>query len=180
MPHPRTLIRHAFMDALQAIPGTPALTVQETRVVPTQVRKLPTVAVYTLQEDVLEPDSMAAPREYKRELDVIIECWVDPGENVDDAMDDLALRIETALMPDPFFGGVVADSYPAGTALEVEERGNRQLGWFVLTWKAIYFTTAPTIEDADDFTTAGATHNLANAVHPDNQIEDVFTVQETP
>lgn len=177
MPHQRQVIREAVHAALLGATSAGSR-VYETRVVPNRLPELPALSVYALQDRVdQERSDTTAPRELQRELDLVVEGWVAAGGNADDAMDALALEVETAMHADPFFGGAAADSMLDSTSLEVLDEGDRFTGWFVMTYTVTYFTRAPAApEDLDDFETAGATHNLAN----DNQAEDVFDVQESP
>jgi hypothetical protein len=180
MAHQRQVIREAVRTALLGATAAGSR-VYETRVVPNRLTELPALAVYTLQDTVDQEESNTSPRELRRELDLVIEGWVAAGTNADDAMDALALEVETAMHADPYLGGAVADSMLDSTSLEVLDEGDRFTGWFVMTYSVTYFTLAPEAPAAlDDFERAGVTHDLGGDVHEDDQAEDLFTVQESP
>lgn len=181
MAHPRKLIRHAVRDLLASAATVAGEKVYPTRVVPARGRELPLISVYTLEDDV-DPDSVStAPRELTRELPVVIEAWVQPGDNPDDAMDDIAEEIEKAMHADPFLGGKVADSVLSSTQMEVIDDGARLLGLVVLTYTATYRTLAPEAPtDLEDFRRAGTDYNLGGELDPDDDVSDLVTVQEDP
>ena len=101
MPHQRTRIRNATVSRLLGATAAGAR-VYPSRVVPFRKGDLPVLCVYTLDE--VADDDGSAPRELTRALDLIIEGWVMPGLNVDVALDDLALEVETAMHADPYLG----------------------------------------------------------------------------
>lgn len=178
MAHQRKVIRHAVRDALKG--KTAAVgRVFASRVVPLRRTELPAIAVYTLEETV-DPESRAsAPRELERQMPVVIEGWVTPGDNADDAMDDLAEQIERVMHADPYLGGVVAESILESTSMEVLEDGERLMGLVMLTYAVTYQTQSPEApSDLDDFVTVDAIYNPGGEVHEDDVAEDMFQVQE--
>jgi hypothetical protein len=183
MPHPRQTIRAAVAAALSG--NTAAGTnVVPSRVVPSRLDNLPTIAVYTLDESV-DPDSaQTAPRELTRNPTIVVEAWTeapDAATNIEDAMDDLALEIETALDADILLGGAVGGLglILSDTALEVLEAGRRLIGAVQMTYAATYYTFSPAVPedgDLDSFITMHGQYNLANEVQEDEQAEDQVTV----
>ena len=175
--HQRRLIRAAVVAAL--INSTSAdARVFPTRVVPHRVKDLPVISVYILDEDVDSDSSETAPRELTRNPSVTLECWVAPGTNVDDAMDDFAEEVENAMDVDPYFGGTAADSILNSTVMESLTDSDREIGFLVLSYDVKYRTeplglTAP----LDDFNTANTTHNPGGDVHEDDVATDSITVQ---
>lgn len=178
--HQRQAIRAAVVAALLNVTAA-GTRVYPTRAIPYQASQtLPVISVYTLDEDVDSDSRSTAPRELTRNVSLTIEAWVSPGDNADNAIDALALQIETAMHADPYFGGAAADSLLTSTVTEVLEESDRQLGWLALTYEVTYRTDAPEAMaggDMDDFNTAHAVHNLGNDVHEDDQAEDEITVQ---
>jgi hypothetical protein len=178
MAHQRQVIRHAIRDLLDGV-TTAGTRVYATRVTPFRRNELPVISVYTLEESVTSESVNTFPRELTRELPVIIEGWVAPGDNPDDSMDALALEIETAMHADPYLDGEVAESILDSTAMEVLQKGDRLTGIVALTYQITYHTFAPVAPtDIDDFETVGATYNLGNEVHEDDDAHDVFDVEE--
>jgi hypothetical protein len=182
MPHPRTVIRTAIRDVLLGATSA-AARVYKTRVLPLRKVELPAIAVYTLEEPVTADSINTAPRELTRQPAVTIEGWVKDtdGVDLDDALDDLALEIETAMHADPYLGGAAGESILSDTVIEVVEIGDRLLGMIALTYDVTYRTLAPDApadEDMDDFVTVEATHDIGGAVHEDEVGVDLFTVEE--
>jgi hypothetical protein len=178
MPHQRTLIRGAVVAQLLGATAAGAR-VYPTRILPLRRIELPAISVYTLEEAVTAASLSTAPRELSRELPVMIEGWVAPGDNVDDAMDALALDIENAMHVDPYLADTAAESILDSTVMEVVEDGDRMMGLVVLTYAVTYRSLAPEAPtDLDDFLSVKATHNLGGQVHEDDDAEDEFVVQE--
>lgn len=183
MAHPRQLIRYAIRAALLAADTAAEDRIYKTRVLPLRRTQLPAISIYTLEESVAGDSAQTAPRELTRTAPVVIEAWIanQAGIDLDDAMDDLALEIETAMHADPYLGDTAGDSILADTVLEVIEQGDRKLGLVSLTYDVTYRTLAPeapSLDELDDFLSMQATHNLGGDVHEDDQAIDLFAVQE--
>lgn len=176
MAHPRQEIRHAVAAQLTGKTAAGGR-VFRTRKVPYQGVELPALAVYTLEESV-EDDGDSAPRELQRSIQLAVEGVVEGTEDVDDALDALALEVETALHADDTFGGKASDSMLSSTELDVFEDGERTVGLVRLVYAVTYYSTAPEAVALPDFTTADIRHNLSNAVHPDNEARDNLTLEE--
>lgn len=178
MAHQRQVIRTAIRDLLDGATAAGAR-VYATRMIPLRRAELPSICVYTLEESVTADSLNTAPRELTRELPVVIECRVAPGANVDDAMDAIALEVETAMHADPYLGGACGESILDSTIMEVAVEGDRETGFVALTYQVTYRTFAPEEPDGlDDFNTVGATQNLGGDQAAEDDTHDVFTVQE--
>jgi len=182
VPHERQVIRVAVRDLLIAAATAAGANVHATRKIPRRMSELPALAVYTLEESVDDDSVLSAPRELTRRVSLVIEGLVAQaaGTSVDDDLDALALQVEEAMHADPYLGGTAGESVLSGTELDVVEESDRLLGWCALTYDVTYRTFAPRpLADAamDDFETVAATHNLGNAVHVDDDAEDLFTVE---
>jgi hypothetical protein len=193
--HQRTKIRNAVVARL--VNRTDA----GQRVFPSRVtslrrvKDLPAISVYMLTEDVDAESLNTAPRELTRQSPLIIEAWVNPGDDPDVAMDDLSEQIETAMHADPYFfdgprfaaNGItpidpaplplVSESYLTATEMELLEMGDRLMGFLAMTYLVTYRTLAP---EADlglvDFLRVEADHKLGD-VHDAEHALDEFTVQ---
>lgn len=177
--HQRTLIRKA-VKALLFGETAAGRSVSTTRTVKLQEKDLPHVSVYTLEESVSD-EADRSPPEIERELQLVIAGWVDPRSGVDDAMDALALEIETAMAADPTLGGLVADCSLVATSLGLQGEGDSLVGLVELEYAVTYQTLTPeptADEDADDFLRVHSVANLGHAVHVDDRATDDFTVQE--
>jgi len=181
MAHQRQLIRQAVKDLLVVANTAAGANVTTTRVLPYRQGELPAISVYTLGETVeLEEDNAVNPRELKRLLELEIAGWVVPTAiiSADDAMDDLAYEIETAMHADPFFGGLVGDSVLESTEMAIKGEGDTLMGIVTLTYAVTYRTMAPEAPTAlVDFLRTKATHDLVGGVSDTVPAVDEFTVQ---
>lgn len=176
MPHQRQLIRQAVKAQLLGATAAEDR-VYTNRMFPYTRAQLPALAVYTLEEEV-EPFN-TAPRELKRTLQLAIEAAVEETEEVDDALDVLALQVEAAMDLDETLGGTASDSLLSSTQMEVIETGSRSAGVIRLEYTVTYYTHVPQVrEGLDDFVTADVRHSLANAVHPDDQGHDIVELPQ--
>jgi len=174
--HQRKVIRKAVAAAIVA-----GETAADERVYPTQkllyaMRNLPAIAVYSLTEKSTLDNT--APRELTRIASVAIESIVEAGENVDDAMDDLAEQIEAAMDTDPYFSGSCFQSHLSETEMTSEPDGDRQIGVMVMTYEISYRTDAyvsPAV--CDDFKRAEAVYDLEGQQAPLDRQSDLITVQ---
>ena len=185
MAHYRAEIRQAVCDALGGETAA-AERVFPTRVLPfKKTQTLPVICVYTTKDEV-DPDSLAtAPRELTRNLTVTIEGWVTGADEdtVDDAMDALALEIETAMAADIYLGETAANSILEATEMEVVQEGDRLRGLVWLDYRVVYrhlSPEAPADESLDDFETVGVTHKPGGAdMDDDDAVNDEFGVEES-
>lgn len=173
--HQRKVIRKAITAALvdKTVAGSNVFSTQKLLYVQDD---LPAIAVYA--ENETSTWDQTAPRELDRKPTFIVESIVDAGENVDDAMDDMAEEIEKVMDTDPFFGEEAYQSYLAGSEMLSAGDGDREIGILTLTYQFSYRTIAfvPPV-DPDDFDTADATYNLGNEQDPADQTSDEITVQ---
>lgn len=180
MAHQRKLIRQAVTALLIGATAAGAR-VFPSRVLPLRTPELPTIAVYTADESVEEGSRQSAPRELERLVSVVVEAWVAPADDVDDAMDDIAEQIEVALHADPYWGGVVGDSILTGSETEVVGQGDRRMGLVILTYAAIYHTLAPEPPDdgdMDNLVQVDTTFDHNGDTHEDDRLEDEIVVHE--
>lgn len=180
--HQRTVIRQAIVDRLQAANTAAGARVYPTRVLPLRKLELPAIAVYTLEEAVDRESVKTAPRELEREAPMVIEAMIAAESSsvpVDEAMDAIALEIETVMHADPYFGGAAGDSFLDSTSLEVIQEGDRLMGLVTMTYAVRYYTLAPEAPaNVADFLRVKATENLGGTVEEEAQAVDEFTVQE--
>ncbi len=179
MAHPRKVIRQAVRQALEDAATAAATRVYATRVLSLRTSELPAIAVYT--DDESSDDEESAPRELTRTLTLLVEGFVNAASDADDAMDDLAEEIETAMHADPVFGGVCGDSVLIGTQLDVDKVSDRLIGMVSMSYEVTYYSFAPVpaADGAmDDFERVEATHKVGGAsMHDDDDAEDLFTVE---
>jgi len=176
MAHPRQLVRDAFVTALTGATAAGA-SVESTRVLRYRRDQLPAVLVYFETETVEADSHNSSPRYLERTVSIVVEGWVQQaaGVEIENALDDLALEIETAIDADPYLGGVIGDlgARLDDTTAEVREEGQQLLGLVALTYLCEYETQLG-VTPADDFDTSETTYNLANEVDPGDEAVDVF------
>lgn len=177
--HQRKVIRKAIVAALDGATSAASQVFSTQKLLYVQ-DDLPAIAVYA--ENETSTWDQTAPRELDRKPTFMIESIVDAGENVDDAMDDMAEEIEAVMDADPFFKVAgVASAYQselsASEMLSIED-GDREIGILTLTYKISYRTIAfvPPVAP-DQFNTADVTYNLEGEQDPDDQTSDEITVQ---
>lgn len=184
MAHPRKLIRQAVVALLASANTAAGSRVQGTRVEPHKRAQLPAISVYSLREPVDQGLSAnTSPRELTRDVKVEIVGWVAHTDAlpVDDAMDDLAEQIESAMDANPELGGKAADSILEETVMQVLEDDGRSdplIGIVTLTYSVTYRTSPAAPANLEDFRTVDAAHRIVGAVEA-NQAHEQFTVQET-
>lgn len=177
MPHQRQLIRQAVVAKLKGA------TAARDRVLPNRVYsvtngQLPAVLVYTTSESVAPESRATAPRELDRDLELEVVGLVAVEDGADDAIDALALEIETAMHADRYLAGTAADSVLVSSEMSIEKVGDRLVGGVVLTYSVAYQQLAPEpAVVADEFLRAKTTINLDNQVHVDNDAEGQFNVR---
>jgi hypothetical protein len=147
--------------------------------------KLPAISVYTLSESV-DP-SVSSTREIVRQVRLEVVGWVTHSETlaVDDAMDDLAEQIETAMEIDPHFAvngeASVEMSRLADTSMQILEEDGRSsplVGIVTLTYEMTYRTERAAPTGLDDLLTVGSTNQIVGGVASTAPVTDVITVQE--
>ncbi len=186
MAHQRKLIRQAVVALLASASTAAGARVQGTRVEPHKKSQLPAISVYTLREEIDEDASAGtAPRELLRVCKVEITGWVAHSDlvPVDDAMDNLAEQIETAMDVDPYLGTAAADSVLESTEMQVVEDDGRSdplVGIVTLTYAVTYRTSPAAPAALDDFERVKATHDLVGGVVDTVPAIDEFTVEALP
>lgn len=176
--HPRTEVRKAAQAMLL---GNTAAgdRVYRTRVVPLRKQELPVIVVYCSGEAIDAEWRQSYPRQLRREIELVVEGWVQVADDrADDALDALALEIEAALGADTSLQGAATDSILLGTELVTGSEGDREMGIITLRYRVDHQDDAPTPDVAvDDFLVAGATYDLAGAQAPADQVQDEFEVR---
>lgn len=141
----RKLIRHAVVDRLKC------KTACEERVYPNRVLnlfeiELPAILVYMKNE----PSKVyqAAPVEYERDLQLVVEVVVNGDDTLDDLIDDISDDIEYWLHQDHTQGELCSDTILKNTQIEISNQGDKLIGSAVLTYSMPYYTEA--VRDSKD------------------------------
>ena len=149
----------------------------KTRLSPIRGLELPALNVYT--DDETSDAKNSAPVELVRTVPVVIEGWVALTSGVDDALDALALQIETAMDSDSSFGDTVESTLTL-TQFGYKLEGERQMGCVHLEYTTTYRTSARHAAPVDEFDTADVRTSIDGAQASDDQAHDLLTGLFTP
>ena len=176
--HERKSLREAIVAQLKG--SNPYRTaagvrVYETRHGPARVHELPMISVYTDSETVDDASMMTAPRELTRKVVVAVEGWVIASANVDDALDALALEIETAMDVDLNFAGTAFSSVLSSSEFGIKLDGERPLGCIHMEYAVTYHTDLRTEALEDNFDTAAVEYSLSGTQDTLDDAHDLLT-----
>ncbi len=173
--HERKLLRDAIKLQLIAGVSSVAGRVDSSRVPPVSTATLPCLSVYTNDEAITEASKQTVPRELKREPIVAIVAWaaVPAGGAVDDALDALALEIETAMDEDQYLDSNAGGSVLLSTELGIFAEGARPMGVIKLEYQVEYRTNQRLTATDDIFDSMGVRINQAGVQHEDDEQSDL-------
>jgi hypothetical protein len=104
--------------------------------------QLPALVIYTRNEKATIFN--AAPREYKCEVEVVIEIVADATDDVDDLLDTMAATVERIIGRDDTLAETADDCEYVGTDMTIIESGvERSIGAVALSFQAVYYRMAP-------------------------------------
>lgn len=142
MPHLRKSIRDAVVTALTGL-ATTGSSVYPTRTYPLDETKLPALCVYTISEDSAVDSMKVSTRGLARSLELAVEGMAVNNGGLDDALDQIALEVETAVAADPTFGGLCYDCSLSQTRVSVRGgESQKEIGSIILTFTLRYRTRA--------------------------------------
>jgi hypothetical protein len=137
---------------------------------------LPALSVYTDTEIVSETSVSSSPRELARTLTLVVEGWVSAsdtnGESLDNALDAVALEIETALDQDLNLLGTAFTSVLTSTEFGVKVDGNRPMGCVHLEFAVVYHSDLRVSAPTDAFSSVDVHYNLGGQATAD-QAHDI-------
>lgn len=139
MPHVRTQLREAAIAAVTGLQTTGDRVVRG-RKAPREERDMPCLQVAVNGSDA---DS-ALTDEVQRELEVVFSCFAmgsGASDDLDDALDQMAMEVEMALAIDPLLGGACTQLVFKGDRVEFEEL-QKITGRIDLMYQATVFTAA--------------------------------------
>jgi hypothetical protein len=168
MAHERQDIRTAIVARLIAASTGAGSRVSTQRGRPLRKAGLPAILVYSDSEKVSEGSAETSPRELKRTAVFAVEAWVTAEASVlEDAMDAIALEIETALDQDlnlahPSTPAVplAFDSVLIGTEFGVDPDGELPMGCVHLEYAITYHSDLRLAAPTDLFDQLEATTSL--------------------
>lgn len=159
MSHPRTAIRNKVVELLlgQTIAGA---SVYASRVKPFLSNgwqnELPAIVVYTMDEN--GEIHNAAPREYLRTVEVVVEVHANADEALDDVLDAVSRQVERQLLADDSLGGIVNDFTYSRTKMVIRDEGQDLIGGCRIIFDAEYLDRHPDDSFNDSLPNFNALH----------------------
>jgi hypothetical protein len=146
MSHVRQQIRDEVVTELSSLDPIPFQSVHSTRLYNFRVDQLPALNVYSQGEES-EAATMGAAlgsngsnrRNMTRVLLLATECYLSVTDDIDDAMDALAVPVETVLQ-DTLLDDLVADVQLTTTTFEIDSAGEVPVAVLTLVWRIVYRT----------------------------------------
>lgn len=141
MAHIRQQVRDALVTLLSG--ATAAGTrVEASRVYPTAENRLPAIRIYTLNEANPSKD-MGSDGDLMREISVQLDVFA-KGQQFDNALDSLAVEIETLIANSAELGSVCSAIFLESTNFDLapigEEAGERRVGLMQMRYRAVAIT----------------------------------------
>ena len=133
MSHVRAQIRTAVSAVLDDI-----TTVYASRVYPLEADELPVILVYTNAEQI----ESQAFNTLDRVLELVVEIVAKSGDALDDELDDLLARCETAIAANPDLDGLAVEAIPVTIDVSVSTEGAQPVGRARLTYSVLYRTSS--------------------------------------
>jgi len=138
MSHARQKIRDAVVLLLMGLPTTSSR-VYDTRLYNLEpAENLPGLVIYTQNETSERSDF--SPNNYYRELDLIIEGYVETNSSVENNLDTIALEVENVLGANPLLSNTATTSELSSTEIEFDVMGEQPIGIIRLTLSVTYYT----------------------------------------
>jgi hypothetical protein len=176
--HERQLLRDAVVA--QLIGPTPYVRtaagprVFRTRNGPVRETDLPCLCVFVSSETVDASNQWAPLRTGTLTIEAYVKAA--PTADLDAALDDLALQVETAMDLDPYLASSARTSALAKTTLETSMLGAQPMGRAALEYTCDYETPFRGPPAADDFHTADIRTSLGGTQATADQSHDVVTL----
>lgn len=99
--------------------------------------ELPALAVYT-QNETSEISTIAPNVTLDRELEVIIECYAEANENIENTLDTIASEVENSLGTDLSLNNLAITQFLSSTDIDFTSEGEKPLGICKLTYNVRY------------------------------------------
>lgn len=144
MAHPRELIRKKVVQYLRGTTNAGA-SVYASRVAPlisnSWQDELPAICVYTMDDN--GEIFNAAPREYLRTVEVVVEIHAKATSDLDDDLDTIARQVEKLLLQDDTLDGLCNDFTYSRTKMVIRDDGEELLGGCRMIFDAEYLDRHP-------------------------------------
>lgn len=136
-------IRHFIRDLLKGKTDA-GQRVFANRAVPVWESELPCILIYTREDP--KDISVNAPREYRSNLQLVIEIiaegYSDSLDQVDDVLDALASQVEYEIDQDHRLSGHAEDLFYETTSFQIRENGNKYVGALIMTFRVPYLKSS--------------------------------------
>lgn len=138
MGNSRKLIREKFKTILSGHTNAGSR-VFENRARPIWQTDLPALLIFTEDESVSVFSE--APREYRRNLSLVVECYAAAKDDLDDVLDTLSGQVEDLVELDDSLGGLANATTLTKTEMNIIDDGQNLTGTARLTFSVDYFTS---------------------------------------
>lgn len=181
MAHERQNLRAAIVAQIKGPANnrtTAGARVYPSRMHPLRSADLPAILIYIESETVSEGSAVTSPRELKRMAEVKVEGWVmtPPGVATDDALDALALQIETAMDIDLNLDGNAFDSQLQSTEIGIKIEGDQSMGAVALTYAVTYHSDIRVTLPVDNFEEANTQISLGGTQATADRANDSIAI----
>ena len=102
--------------------------------------ELPALAVYA-QNETSEISTIAPNVTLDRELEVIIECYAEANQNIENTLDTIAGEVENSLGTDLTLNNLCITQFLSSTDIDFTSEGEKPLGICKLTYNVRYMNT---------------------------------------
>lgn len=140
--------------------------------IPLQAESLPALRVYSTNESVSRFNE--APKNYKRNLTLAIECidCGDDDDNLDMRLEILGEQVETLLELDETLGKLVNKLELSGAAYQYEADAQSPIGSLILTYNVEFFTYAQRETVLDEYLSTGVKWEIGHHDESSNGVTD--------
>lgn len=136
MSHGRQQVRDAVVTAVTSLTTTGSK-VYSGRVFPLSRLRLPALFVYSLEEEVVDEQSVMGLEQLRR-LTIAVEALTEANASLDDALDDICSEVEVAIHADTTLGGVAKWIEYSGVEITLDDGGQKAVGSAQMTFLADY------------------------------------------
>lgn len=122
---------------------------------PSQIEQLPAIRIYSTNESVSRFNE--APKNYKRNLNLAVECLDvgDNDDNLDMRLEILGEQVETLMEIDETLGRLVNKLELTGVGYQYEADAQSPIGSIILTFNIEFFSYAQRESVLDDYLSTG-------------------------
>ena len=139
MAHARQTIRERVAAIVTGLTTT-STRVYQSAVYNVQESQLPCLLVYTRSEEITEANTIAAPRQINRELELVVEGKAQATSNLDDLLDTIGAEVEAAVSNDPTLNINVMDTMLADVSIDYSVEGDKPIGSIAMRYRILYRT----------------------------------------